>query len=831
MLTLMQDLRFGVRVLAKSPGFTIVAVLTLALGIGANTAIFQLIDAIRLRTIPVKDPQELAAVRIADRTWASGSFSGPYAQLTYPLWDQIRKRQEAFSSFSAWGSDEFNLATGGEVHHARGLWASGDFFRALGVQPLVGRLISDSDDHPGCEAPGVDISYRFWQREFGGEASAIGKKLTLEGHPFEIIGITPPTFYGVVVGQSFDVAIPICSEPLINSENNRLPVRHAWWLASIGRLKTGWSLKRATSQLEAITPAVLQETIPPFYNAEGVRKYLAYKLAAFPAGTGFSDLREQSQTSLWLLLGISGLVLLIACANLANLMLARASAREREIAVRLALGASRGRLIRQLLSESLLLAILGAVAGTVLASILSSFLVSFISTPYSTVFLDLTVDWRVLAFTAGLAILTTVLFGLMPTLRATGASPSSALKTGGRGMTASRERFGLRRVLVTSQVALSLVLLFAALLFVRSLRNLVTLDAGFQQDGILITTVDFTRLNLPPERRGDFKRDLLEQVRRIPGVKSAASAMQVPVSGSYWNLAILGDTQDQKRGVANLNRVGPEYFRTLETPLLAGRDFDARDTTASPKVAIVSQAFARKFIGGASPLGKTFRLEVPPGKPIPVYEIVGVVKDTKYADLHEEFSPIAYFPVSQADRPDPWDQIIVRNSNASVLSIVSSLKSTIGAVSPNIDIDFKVFKTRVRESILQDELMATLSGFFGFLAALLAAIGLYGVISYMVAQRTNEIGIRMALGAQRGDVLRMIMRESGILLLIGLLAGTGLALAAARAASSLVFGLKARDPLTLVLAVATLSVVSAVASFVPAYRASRLDPMAALHYE
>jgi putative ABC transport system permease protein len=816
--------------LAKSPGFTVVAVLTLALGIGANTAIFQLIDAVRLRAIPVKNPQELANVRIADRSWSSGSFNGSYAQLTFPLWEQIRKRQEAFSSISAWGADDFNLATGGEVHYARGLWVSGDFFRVLGVQPVIGRLISDSDDQPGCGAAAVDISYRFWQREFGGEASAIGKKLTLEGHPFQIIGITPPAFFGVVVGQSFDVAIPICSEPVINGEESRLTVRHSWWLASIGRLNPGWSLKRATSQLEAITPAALQETIPPFYNAEGVRKYLEYKLAAFPARTGFSDLREQSQASLWLLLGISGLVLLIACANLANLMLARASAREREIAVRLALGASRGRLIRHLLSESLLFAILGAAAGTLLASTLSSFLVSFISTPYNTVFLDLTPDWHVLGFTAGLAVLTTVLFGLAPTLRATGAAPNSVLKAGGRGMTASRERFGLRRVLVISQVALSLVLLFAALLFVRSLRNLTQLDAGFQQDGILITTADFTRLSVPPERREDFKRDLLERVRAIPGVESAASAMQVPVGGSYWNQTVLGDTPDQKKGETNLNRIGPEYFRTLETPLLAGRDFDAQDTATSPKVAIVSQAFVRKFLGGASPLGKTFRLEVPPGKPLPSYEIVGVVKDTKYADLHEKFSPIAYFPASQADRPDPWDQIIVR-SNASLPSLVSSLKGTIGEVSPNIDIDFKVFKTRVRESILQDQLMATLSGFFGFLAALLAAIGLYGVISYMVAQRANEIGIRMALGAQRGDVVRMILRESGILLLIGLVVGTGLALAAARAASSLVFGLKERDPFTLVMAVATLSVVSAVASFLPAYRASRLDPMAAIHYE
>jgi putative ABC transport system permease protein len=830
MTTLWQDLRYGLRLLCLNPGFTAVAVLSLALGIGANTAIFQLIDAIRLRTIPVKNPRELAIVRIADRSGASGSFSSDYPELTFPMWEQIRQRQQAFSAISVWSNERFNLATGGEAHYTQGIWVSGDFFNVLGVRPALGRLLSPADDRPGCGAAGVDISYSFWQRHFGGQASVLGKQFTLDGHPFEIIGVTPPGFYGVSVGDSFDVVVPICSEPVIHGEDTRLPVRHAWWLASIGRLKPGWSTVQATAQLQAASPAVLQETVPTMYDAGGVKHYLAYKFAAFPAETGFSGLREQSAPPLWLLLGLSGLVLLIACANLANLMLARAGSREREIVVRLAIGASRGRLIRQLLSESLLLAVAGAACGAFLAVELSDLLISFISTPRSPVYLDMAVDWRVLGFTAGLAILTTVLFGLTPAIRATAMAPSVVLKSGGRGMTAGRERFGLRRILVTSQVALSLVLLVGSLLFVRSLRNLFILDAGFQQKGILITSVDFTHLNLPAGRRAEFKRALLERVRAIPGVVSAADAMRVPISGDEWNRYVLGDTPEQHRGVTWLNYVSPEFFQTLETPVLSGRDFNDSDTASSPKVAIVSQAFVRKFLNGASPLGQTFRIWEPPGHPEPFYEIVGVVKDSKYQDMHEEFAPIAFFPRAQFENSDASDQIIVR-SGAALPALINSIKGVIADVNPAIDIDFRVFKTLIRESLLQDQLMASLSGFFGFLAALLAAIGLYGVFSYAVVQRTNEIGIRMALGAQRADVVRMIMREAGLVLLLGLVAGAGISLAAAQLAASLLFGLKPRDPLTLILAVVTLSAVAALASYVPAYRASRLDPIVALRYE
>jgi putative ABC transport system permease protein len=830
MTSFWRDLRHALRLLRLSPGFTLVAVLTLALGIGANTAIFQLIDSIRLRTIPVKNPQELGTIRIADRHWGSGQFSSQYSQLTFAMWEQIRKRQEGFAEIAVWSDQRFNLATGGEVRNAKGIRVSGDFFHVIGVEPILGRLLGPEDDQPGCSMSGANISYAFWQRNFAGDPSVVGKKLTLDSNSFQVIGVTPPGFNGISIGDTFDVAVPICVEPILHPRNNRLTLRHAWWLATIGRLKRGWTIARANSQMLAVTPAILQETIPPVYDAEGTKKYLEYKLGAFSASTGFSELRHDSETSLWLLLGISGLVLLIACANLANLMLARTSARERQITIRRALGATRWRMVRELFSESLLLAAAGSICGLFLAFAISRMLVAFISTQQNQVSLDLGMDWRVLAFTTALAALTTVSFGLAPALRSTRAEPATLLQSGSRGTTGGRERFSLRRILIVSQVGLSVVLLMGALLFVRSLRNLTTLNVGFQQTGILVTHVDFTRLQLPEERFTEYKTDLVRRIRAIPGVESAAHAMMVPFGGMTWNDEVINEGSDQDAGVAWENFLGPGYFKTVGTPLLAGRDFNDRDTTTSVKVAIVNQAFVKKILKGADPLGKRFRIHEAPGKPRPLYEIVGVTADNKFQDMHEEFLPFMYFPAAQEEKPSPDDQILIRSS-LPLTNLIGSMKETIADVNPGIDLEFLVFKTRIQNSLLQDQLMATLSGFFGFLAALLAAIGLYGVISYMVIQRTKEIGIRMAIGADRADVLRMILREATVLTVTGLLIGSGLALAAAQAAKSLLYGLKPRDPLTLVMAVVTLSTVAALASFLPAYRASKLDPLTALRYE
>jgi predicted permease len=498
--------------------------------------------------------------------------------------------------------------------------------------------------------------------------------------------------------------------------------------------------------------------------------------------------------------------------------------------VRLSLGASRGRLIRQLLAESLLLAVAGAALGALLSQALSRGMVVFLSTENAHIFVDLHADWRVLGFTSALAILTCAIFGLTPALRATRVAPVVVLKSTGRGMTAGRERFGLRRALVVSQVAMSLVLLVGALLFVRTLRNLLTLDPGFQQQGVLVTSVDLSRLNLAAERRQGFKRELLDRVRAIPGVDSAADASIVPISGNSWNDNIFVEGSEKLKGTPNFSQITPGYFRTLRTPFLAGRDFDDHDTATSPKVAIVNETFVSKILNGANPIGVRIRQETYQGRPTPTYEIVGLVKNTKYRDLREEPRSIVYVVNAQDDRPDLYAQFLI-HSNLPISAVLPSVKQVLSEASPEIALEFRELTTQIRESLLKERLMATLSGFFGFLAALLATVGLYGVISYTVARRTNEIGIRMALGAQRRNVVGMIMREAGLLLAIGIAIGAALSLAAARTATSLLFGLKPHDPVTLGLAVVALAAVAAAASFLPAHRASRLDPMAALREE
>jgi putative ABC transport system permease protein len=831
MRTLWQDLRYGARMLLKKPGFTLIAVLTLALGIGANTAIFQLLNAVRLRSLPVRNPEELAEVRIAPPRGRAGSFNGRSPELTNPLWELLQKRQQAFDSLFAWSAATFNLAPRGEQRFTEdGLWVSGDFFNALGAQPAVGRVFTRADDQRGCGSPGAVISHAFWQRAYGGDPAIVGRKITLDGHPVQIIGVTEAGFFGVEVGRGFDVAVPTCAQAVIKSEDNRIDHRASWWLGAIGRLKPGWTLQQATAHLNSISPGMFEETVYPGYTAETAARYRALKLEAQDASSGVSSLRRRYNDSLALLLGIAGLVLLIACANLANLMLARASAREREIVVRLALGASRMRLVRQLLTESLLLAALGASVGAWVAGDLSRYVVSLISTESTPLLVVLDMDWRVFGFTAGVAVLTCALFGLAPALRATRVAPAEVMKSGGRGLTQSREGFSLRRALVVSQVALSVVLLVGALLFTRSLFNLMALDAGFAQDGVLEIDLNLTQLDLPVERRYAFKRELLDRVRAMPGVEAAASVGIVPLD-DWWNENIFVDSNRgvEKRGT-NFNRVSSDYFRTLSVPLLAGRDFGDGDTATSPKVAIVNESFARNFLDGANPLGRSFRIEVGPGEQERVYQIVALVKDTKYIDLRENFGPIVYLAASQEEKHGPSDQILLR-SNLPVTSLITEARQALVAANPGIAFHFKVFKTQIRESLMRERLMATLSGFFGALAALLASIGLYGVLSYAVAQRTQEIGVRLALGADRGRIVKMIMREATLLLTIGLAAGILLALAAAKTAGALLYGLQPHDPVTYLLAIALLAAVAAAASYLPARRASRVDPMVALRAE
>jgi predicted permease len=828
-----RDIRYAGRVLRRSPGFTAVALLSLGLGIGANTAIFQLLDALRIRSLPVEKPEELVEVRIGGRPSRSGSFNGRFARLTYPQWEQIRDRQEAFSSVLAWSSRGFNLAPSGEARNAQGLLVSGDYFRTLGVKPYLGRLINAEDDRRGAATSNAVISYQFWQREFGGKADVVGSKLLLDGQPFEVIGVAPVGFFGVEVGRSFDVAIPLSSDVLFSTGTSRLDTRHSWWLAMFGRLKPGWSVQQAATQMEAISPGVFEATLPPVYQPDGAKNYLAFKLTAVPAGTGVSGLRQDFESPLWMLLAITGLVLLITCANLANLLLARASARERDIAIRLAVGASRWRLIRQLLAESLLLATLGAVLGVILAQVLSRVLVASLATESRPLFIELSPDWRVFAFLAGLSVLTCLLFGLIPAVRATGTSLGSVLKSGTRGLTSGGRGLGLRRLLVVAQVALSLILMVGALLFVRSFQKLLNVDAGFQRDGVLVANVGLPRRKDSAERLTAIHEDLLRRINALPEVESASEVAIVPISGSGWNnnIRIEGVTsQGDGRLLSNFNRVGPRYFETMGMRLVAGRLFNERDTLTSTKVAIVNETFARRFLGGGSPVGKVFRVEGAPGETPPPIEIIGMVKDSKYREMRENIEPLTFLATTQEGDPGRSMDFVLR-SPASLVAVTTSVKRMVAEVDPSISISFQNLQTQIRESLILERLMAMLSGFFGFLAGLLATIGLYGVISYSVARRTHEIGIRIALGAHRGAVIRLVLGEAAILLSIGLVVGTVLAIFAARTASSMLFGLQPHDPLTIGLAVAALATVGLVASYLPALRAAKVDPMIALRSE
>ena len=824
---LRQDVRYGLRVLRLNFGFTTICVLSLALGIGANTAIFQLIDAVRMRTVPVKNPQELFVLRPTD-DGRSGDMTGRYSYSTNAMWQQVRGLAEGFDTF-AFGTTSFNLARGGQAQYADGLWVSGEFFDVLGVQPILGRVFHAADDHAGCGSPGAVVSYSFWQSEFGGDPNVIGKTVSLTGHPFPVLGVTPAAFYGLDVGRKFDVAVLTCSEPVIDAPYSLYTMPHGWWLAILGRLKAGWSLKKASAQLASISPAVMQGSLPSVYAPHRAKRYLAMKLGVFPAENGLSRLRSNYETPLWLLLAIAGLVLLIACANLANLMLARASAREREIAVRLALGAERKRLVRQLLTESLLLAFAGALLGVGLARLLSRLLIDYLTGEAGRLFVSLNTDWRVLGFTAALAILTCLVFGLAPALKATSSPAARIMSLAGRGLTATRERFSLRRGLVVVQVALSLLLVVTAMLFAGSLRKILTLDAGFQRNSLLIMDFDFTALNLPEAQRMPFAESLLDRLHGVSGIDAAAEVTEPPLGGSYWNNAVIVDGK-KSHGDVDMTHVSAGYFKTMGTPLLAGRDFDENDNAGAPEVAIVNQEFARKILHTENPVGKTFKINVFRGEPQFEYQIVGLVQNSKYVDLREDFQPIAYYPQLQDPKPEPSTEVVVRSGMA-LEPLLGSLRHTVANLNPAVTIDFHPYNRMVKDSLLRERLLATLSGFFGALAALLATIGLYGVIAYLVVRRTNEIGIRMALGATPARILGMVVREAAILLFFGIVAGALLTLAAGREASALLYDLKPYDPAIMAAAALGLSAVAIAASLLPARRAAHMQPTVALREE
>jgi putative ABC transport system permease protein len=826
-----RDLSYGVRMLLRSPGFAAVSLLTLALGIGANTAIFQLLDAVRLRNLPVMNPGELTVVHLTELRSARGNHETGYPALNNPLWEYLRDHQQVFAQVFAWSPTSLGITVGDHERLVQGLWVSGDFFNVLGVRPVLGRLFTSSDDQPGCGASGVVVSYTFWQRQLGGNPQAIGSTLTMGRHAVPILGVTPDGFTGPEVGHSFDVAAPICSQSAYWTEGNWLDSSTDWWLTVMGRLKPGGSLSVANAGLASLSPAAFEASVRRDYPTESLPDYLRFRLVADPAPGGVSWLRDKYESPLWMLLGLAGFVLLIACANLANLMLARSNARVREFAVRLSLGATQRRLICQLLWESFPLLALGAASGLLLAGALGKSLVALLGTQGDSLFVDLHPDWRVLGFTAMLATFTALLFALIPAFRATRLAPSEAMKTGSPRTGGTHESNRLRRGLVITQVALSLVLVTGAVLFVRTFTNLLNVDAGFREDNILIASLDLSPLRIPAGRRLAVKNEIVDRLREIPGVETASQVGIVPLSGRRTTNRIWAEGEDRQSGLDPFfNWTGKGYFKTIGTPMLAGRDFDEHDTPNSPKVAVVNQEFARRLGKGTNPIGLRIRREARPHEPETVFEIVGVVKNSKYEDLREKVEPIVYLAISQDQDPDAFEQVIL-HAALPLPILTSGIKLAIAAKSPEIGVDFQVFKTQVRESLLAERLMAILSGSLGILAALLTAVGLYGVISFLVAQRTREIGIRMALGAGKRQVLLSILRETLLLTVLGLAVGLPVTYSVTRLIASMLFGIKPSDPVALALAAFALCGVGLAAAYIPARRAAAVDPMTALRYE
>ena len=823
-----RNLRYAARQVRLAPAYAAVVILSIALGTGANTAIFQLLDALRLRSLPVRDPRHIASLSIPKPRHREGNFLGFPSEFTNPIWEAIRDRQQAFSGVFAWSVDLFNISPSGQTRFAQGLWASGDFFRVLGVDPILGRTFTVADDSPRCSA-GAVISYAFWQQEFGGAPDVLGRKLYVNTAPIPVIGVMARTFFGIDAGRRFDVALPLCAERLADGGNGYIDTPTDWWLGVMGRLRPGWTIEQARAQLQSIAPSLYQSTMPAEHDAKFAKSYLALRLTANLAASGDSQLRQAYETPLWLLLAASALVLAIACANLASIALARASAREREIAVRLAIGASRGRVMRQLFAESLLLAAIGSAAGLVLGRAVSAVLANSLG---AYVFLDLRFDGQVTLFTIAIAASASMLFGFAPALRVLRLGRNLAQSAGGRGVIGARHDVTGRRALAVAQIAISLALVTGAVLFIGNLRALTSTNPGFNGDGVSIAMLDISGASIPKEARAGYYLRFLDRLQSSGAIAAAAEVVVVPISGGTWSAPFsiqAANGGNLAGGEAYINSVTPGYFRAMGTPLLSGRNFDSRDTVSSPKVAIVNQAFARKYLVGLAPLGSHL-LRGDSGDHTGAYEIVGVAADSKYGSLRDNFSPTVYYDAAQSNDADTEAAFVVRGKTG-LDAPIDAIKAAVRDTRPEPLLDLRTLNGTIRESLTQERLMARISGVYGFLAAILAAVGVYGALSYVVARRRNEIGVRMALGASRGAVAGMILRETAWLTAIGLALGTGLAIAATRAATALVYGITPSDPRLIGGAAIGLIAMALIASLLPARRALAIDPAAALRQE
>ena len=837
---LVRDIRFGLRQLRKSPGFTSIALLSLALGIGANTAIFTLVNAILLRPLPVQNPNEL--VLIGDGRLQGLTFSVPVGQwelFSYPFFHDFRRQATSYSGIAAVNSSQFvsKASVAGSAYQTTHVdLVSGSYFSVLGVPAFLGRNLIESDDNAPGVGPVAVASYAWFQRHFNGDPSALGKIIRIQSHDYTLVGIARPGFSGITVGQSADLWIPLSMEAEISPSHNGLDNKFFQSLRLIARLKPDVKPAQATAETNVLFKQIMRDYLGPNPSQKHLNDIAHSSVELTPGSRGVSPLRNEFSLPLKILMTIVALVLLIACANIANMLLARGVARTREIAVRMALGASRGRIVSQLLIESVLLSVVGAAAGLALAWKGSILLLQMATPGPDPVPLNLTPDLPVLAFTLGLTVVTAVLFGCLPALRATGFEFTPALKDG-RGSSSGSARGTLARSLIVGQIALSVLLLVVAGLFVRSLIHLTSIDTGFDKHNVLLFSLDSSTANLPQHSPDEIRSVHLQEqiesrVQTIPGVQSDSFAFFIFNQGAWSDLVLFqGIPRTPENGEEVLfNNVGNGFFSTMGIPLMAGRTFNAQDTQNSPQVAVISESMARRFFPNASAVGHRFAVGETPDHPGEI-EVIGVVKDAKHMALDEGSLLAAYFPCTQ--KVGFYGSFVVRYApGANRREIISRIRSSIADINPNILVDSVTsLDEQVNQSIATQSLIARLTSFFGIIAVFLACIGIYGLQSYSVARRTSELGIRLALGAQSRMLLWLVLRESLLLLVIGLAIGIPISLSSTRILKTLLYQLSPLDPVAISISIVAVALMTIAAAWLPARRATKINPIQALRAE
>lgn len=814
----MNDLRSAARSLRATPLVTGVAALSLTLGIGASIVIFSLTNSLLLRKLPVRDPNALVLVTDATvpgvRAYALG------------VWESFRRFVDVFEGTLAWSSTDFNLVPRGEAEIVSGVWVSGSYFQTLGISPLFGRLLTESDDrrNGGVDGPVAVVSYAFWQRQYGAAQDVIGRSLMLNGVSFTVVGVTPQRFSGLDVGRRADVIVPFGAATLMpGSDNLQVTI--------MARRRADQTVEAATVALRRLQPQIRVASLPqdPRWRQQDLDAYLRDGFVLLSGATGNSRLRLRYERPLGLLMAVVALVLLIASANITNLLLARATDRRRELQVRAALGASRWRLIRGLLAESLVIASVGAALGVALASSGSSLVLRQFSTRINPIYLDVSIDWTVALFAIAVTGMVTLLAGIVPAVRSTQLVHSAFLRT--TALSEGGRFFGPSAALIVLQVALSVVLVVGAGLFLRTFTSLMTVPLGFEPERVLMAAVNAADTRVPPSQRLVMFQRVRDAVRAVPGVADAAFSFLTPVSGPILLRPIEGRAIPERQRMSSVNLVSPGWFRTLGTRIVAGREFRDADRAGTSPVVVVNQAFVRKFLNSSNPLGQVVRTGIV-GPNAGAAEVVGVAEDAVYSSLREPAPPTIYFPLAQLQSAPPaLLTLTVRSEAAPPQQMARSIAAAIGTIDPDAALTFRPLTEQINAALTQERILALLSGFFGGFAVLLAGLGLFGITAYSVRRRRREIGIRMALGAAPGSVIRLVFGRVCLMIAAGVVIGAAASMWTTQFTASLLFGLEPRDPITLALAVVTLSGAGLLAALPPAWHASHVDPSVALRFE